>query len=187
MRIFLCGAQGVGKSTLATSLSADYGLEIKDSYSKGFLEKNPEIQNSASIGYNEFQDKILLYCLSQYVNDKDFISSRSIIDSFAYLAACNSDNKIILTNFINHFSEYVTTKDCIYIYIPIEFGITDGNNSLRNTDSQFQKTVDEEMQRYFNKLKKGPSEAAFHILSGTREERLQGLKQIIINKWGEDV
>jgi len=179
MRIFLCGAQGVGKSTLVTSIPEELGLEIKDSYSRKFLEKNPDIQNSANPDYNEFQDKILLYCLNQYVNDKNFISSRSIIDSFAYLKVCGSDNEVILSNLINHYRDYLTAEDCIYIYIPIEFKISEGGNDLRNTDSQYQLNVDTAMQKYFNGIKKYSKGAQFHTITGSREERLEQLINII--------
>ena len=186
MKIFLCGAQGTGKSTLVTSLPLEFGLEIKDSFSKAFLEKNPDIQNSSNINYDDFQDKILLYCLSQYVNDKNFISSRSIIDSFAYLAACESKNGIILNNILNHYRDYVLTADDIYIYLPIEFPISKGNNEMRNTDNEYQLRVDEQIQKYFKKLRKMESGAQFYTLSGSRESRLEQLIEII-NKKREDV
>lgn len=182
MKIFLCGAQGTGKSTLVTSLPADYGLEIKDSFSKRFLDKNPDIQNSSNVNYDEFQDKILLYCLNQYVNDKDFISSRSIIDSFAYLNACDSKNKIQLSNILNHYREYVLGEDDIYIYLPIEFPISKGNNENRNTDFEYQLRVDEQMQTYFKKLQKHATGAQFYTITGSRESRLEQLIKIITDK-----
>lgn len=182
MRIFLTGAQGVGKSTLVTSLPPEFNLEIKDSFSRKFLEKNPDIQNSTNVEYDEFQDKILLYCLNQYVNDKNFISSRSIIDSYAYLTVCGAKEEVMLKNILGHFVDYLTTEDCIYIYIPIEFSISDGNNDLRNTDSQYQRNVDEQMQKFFNKLKRHSKGAQFHIIKGDKETRLDQLKDIINEK-----
>ena len=182
MRVFLCGAQGVGKSTLVTSLPSEFGLEIKDSFSRKFLEKNPDIQNSTNVDFNEFQDKILLYCLDQYVNDKDFISSRSIIDSYAYLSVCKPEEDVMLKNILGHYMDYVTTEDCIYIYIPIEFQISGGNNDLRNTDSEYQRNIDQQMQKFFNKLKRHSKGADFHIITGDRETRLEKLKTIIKEK-----
>lgn len=186
MRIFLCGAQGVGKSTLVNSVQEGFQLEKKDSYSRKFLTENPEIQNGGHVDYNEFQDKILLYCLNQYVNDKNFISSRSIIDSFAYLHVCDSENKVILTNLINHYKDYLTTKDCVYIYIPIEFEISDGGNELRNTDLEYQIKTDQQIQRHFEKLKRYSKGAQFYVIKGDEESRLQQLTDIIIEKKREE-
>lgn len=186
MRIFLCGAQGVGKSTLVTSLPPEMGLEIKDSFSRQFLEKNPDIQNSSNIEYDEFQDKILLFCLTQYVNDKNFISSRSIIDSYAYLAACESKDQVILSNILNHYRDYVVTDQDIYIYLPIEFTISKGNNDMRNTDTEYQLRVDEQIRRYFKKLQERSKGASFYTVTGDRDSRLEQLIQIITKK-REDV
>lgn len=179
MRVFICGAQGVGKSTLITSLPEDIGLQIKDSYSKHFLEDNPDIQTSDNKGFNEFQDKIMLFCLSQYVNENNFISSRSIIDSFAYIRANNSENKIMLFNILNHYRDYLTGEDDIYIYLPIEFDISLDNNKYRNIDPDYQMLVDEEMIRYFEKLKALGNRDNFYILKGDREARLEQLINII--------
>jgi len=179
MRIFIAGSQGVGKSTLITSLPKDIGLQIKDSYSKHFLADNPDIQTSNDKGFNEFQDKIMLFCLSQYVNENNFISSRSIIDSFAYIKANKSENKIMLFNILNHYRDYLLTEDDIYIYIPIEFDISSDNNNLRNIDKDYQMLVDEEVIRYFEKFRAMGNKDNFYILRGNKESRLEQLINII--------
>ena len=182
MKIFLCGAQGVGKSTLVADLPSRYKLEKKDSFSKKFLAENPLIQTSANSKYDEFQDKILLYCLSQYINDKNFISSRSIIDSFAYISANDSEKKIPLMNILNHYREYLLTEDDIYIYLPVEFPISLDNNENRNIDIEYQQKVDEQMQRYFNNLRGLNTPSQFYILTGGSESRLKSLIKIIEEK-----
>lgn len=179
MRIFLCGAQGTGKSTLVTSLPDSFGLEKKDSFSREFLKKDPSIQTRASENYNEFQDKILLHCLTQYVNDDNFISSRSVIDSFAYIKANESENEVMLRNILNHYVDYVTTENDIYIYLPIEFELSDGNNSNRDLDIEYQKRVDESMRDYFERFKRMNRRANYYILTGDVETRLEKLKEII--------
>lgn len=183
MRVFLCGAQGTGKSTLVNLLPIKIlGLEKKDSFSRPFLAKNPDVQLAGKSGHDEFQDKILLHCLTQYVNDKDFISSRSIIDSYAYINTNDCKHKVMLLNILSHYRDYLLTKDDIYIYLPIEFEITDGNNSTRNLDKLYQAGVDKKMKEYFERLKGLGSGSQFYTLTGTIESRLEELTNIIRDK-----
>lgn len=182
MRIFLCGAQGTGKSTLVLGLPNEYGLKKKDSFSREFLDKDPTIQTRMSEGYKEFQDKIVLYCLDEYVNDDDFISSRSIIDTLAYLRANKADATIPLTNMINHFSEYIMTENDIYIYLPIEFPLSNHGNKTRDTDKEYQVEVDSNMYHYFKRFRGLDSKAQFIEINGSIESRLKQLINIIKEK-----
>jgi len=179
LRIFLCGSQGTGKSTLVNALPESFGLDKRDSFSKKFLEKDPSIQTNQSQRYNEFQDKILLYCLNEYVNNRDFIASRSIVDSFAYLQANEAENKIPLTNLVNHYRDYLLEEDDIYVYLPIEFPISKGGNENREVDIEYQKKVDKYIQKYFNRLKKLGRKSKFISLSGEIDNRLEQLKGVI--------
>lgn len=177
MRIFLCGAQGTGKSTLVMNLETD--LERKDSFSKSFLKQDSSIQRSDSEKFNEFQDKILLRCLSEYVCSDNFIASRSIIDSYAYLAVNDAENKIPLINLLSHYKDYLMQEGDIYIYLPIEFGISKNGNESRNIDTQYQIDVDREIYKYYNKLKAQKSPAKFLELRGSVGERLEKIKQLL--------
>jgi deoxyadenosine/deoxycytidine kinase len=179
MRVFLAGAQGTGKSTLVMNLPDSMGLEKRDSFSKKFLEEDPSIQTSESQKFNEFQDKILLYCLNEYVNNKNFIASRSIIDSFAYLKANDAENKVPLTNVLNHFKDYLLQENDVYIYLPIEFEISKGGNKNRDIDIEYQKTVDKHIRGYFERLQKVGGKSRFYTLTGSIESRLEKLKEII--------
>ena len=177
MRIFLCGAQGTGKSTLVMNLETD--LERKDSFSKSFLRQDSTIQRSDSEKFNEFQDKILLRCLSEYVCSDNFIASRSIIDSYAYLAVNDAENKIPLFNLLSHYKDYLMQEGDYYIYLPIEFSISSNGNESRNTDAQYQIDVDREIYKYYNKLKAQKSPAKFLELTGSIQERLYKLTQLL--------
>lgn len=179
MRVFLCGAQGTGKSTLVNQLPSHLKLERKDSFSKRFLDNDPFIQTKDNVGYDEFQDKILLFCLSEYVNHNDFISSRSIIDSYAYLSANESKHEIVLKNILTHYSEYLFNDDDIYVYLPVEFKISTANNENRNTDAEYQAAVDVQMRRYFDKFSRTHHKSQFIILEGDIKTRLEKLIDII--------
>lgn len=186
MRVFLAGAQGTGKSTLVMGLPDSMGLKKRDSFSKKFLERDPSIQTSESQKYNEFQDKILLYCLNEYVNNQEFIASRSIIDSFAYLKANEADSRIPLTNVVNHYRDYLLLEDDIYIYLPIEFAISKGGNKNRQVDLDYQMEVDKHIRDYFQRLQQVDSKSRFYTLRGSINSRLEALKEII-NETREDI
>jgi adenylate kinase family enzyme len=177
MRIFLCGAQGTGKSTLVMNVETE--LERKDSFSKEFLKQDETIQRSDSEKFNEFQDKILLRCLSEYVCSDNFIASRSIVDSYAYLTVNKAEHKVMLKNMLSHYKDYLMLKGDYYIYLPIEFDISKDGNENRNIDVQYQMDIDKSIYKYFNKLKAQKSPATFIELRGTVSERLEKLVQII--------
>ena len=179
MRVFLCGAQGTGKSTLTLKLKP-LMLEKRDSFSKSFLDNDSSIQRSTSEKYREFQDKILLYCLNEYVNSNNFIASRSIIDSFAYLTVNKADAEVQLKNLLYHYSDYLFREDDIYVYLPIEFEVSKDNNSNRDIDLQYQRDIDKQISKYFNKFRTTYPKATFITLTGDVESRLRVLEETII-------
>jgi GTPase SAR1 family protein len=180
MRVFLCGAQGTGKSTLVMSLPHRFFLEKKDSFSKKFLTKDSSAQRSTSDNFEEFQDKILLHCLAEYVGGTNFIASRSIIDSLAYLEVNKAKKRKVLTAMIENYKKYLLTENDIYIYLPIEFELTKDGNSVRDTDIEYQQKVDESIRRNFYKLKALNTPAVFIKATGTVEERMSKIKRAII-------
>lgn len=180
MRIFLNGAQGTGKSTLVGCIPNRFFLEKKDSFSKKFLTKDSSIQRSESEKFDEFQDKILLHCLAEYVGGSNFISSRSIIDSFAYLEVNKARKRGVLGDMLTNYQDYLLTKDDIYVYLPIEFEISKDGNSTRDIDAEYQKKVDESINRHFYRLKALKSEATFIKATGTVQERMNLIKRAAI-------
>lgn len=140
MRIFITGAQGVGKSTLVRELhKALPDLSVFDSVSKDFMRVKQDQFDP------EFQLRISLKCLDIYVNERDFISSRSYFDSLAYpqLNKSMEDNaRDTILNMVKLYEPLVFQDDCIYIYLPIEFELSGDGNALRDTDREYQERVD---------------------------------------------
>lgn len=171
MRVFLCGAQGVGKSTIISNIQTF--LSKKDSFSKRFLLKDKHIQLKESPYNREFQDRIILHCLNIYVNEDNFIASRSIIDSYAYIEI-NNPEEIFYKNILDYYSKYLFTEKDLYCYIPIEFEISLSGNSLRNDDKKYQELIDKKIRDIFNTLK-DKHKSTFLILEGTLENRIYKL------------
>ena len=173
MRIFFTGAQGTGKSTLVKELAKRHPeLTVHDSMSKIFMKGDKNNQLTP-----DFQKRISLYCLNLYVNDRDFISSRSYFDSIAYptyYVHQNIDNQIIL-DMVRLYEDLMFEDDCIYFYLPIEFEISEGNNLLRITDKEYQRGIDEIIKdeiEYINTVYPGK----VITLHGSVEERLREIE-----------
>ena len=173
MRIFFTGAQGTGKSTLVKELAKRHPeLTVHDSMSKIFMKGDKNNQLTS-----DFQKRISLYCLNLYVNDRDFISSRSYFDSIAYPTYHvnqNIDNQTIL-DMVRLYEDLMFEDDCIYFYLPIEFEISEGNNLLRITDKEYQQSIDRIIKNeieYINTIHPGK----VITLHGSVEERLREIE-----------
>ena len=173
MRIFFTGAQGTGKSTLVKELAKRHPeLTVHDSMSKKFMDGDKDKQLTS-----EFQKRISLYCLNLYVNERNFISSRSYFDSIAYPTYHinhDKDNTIIL-DMVRIYEKLMFEDDCIYFYLPIEFEISEGNNLLRITDPNYQREIDKIIRdeiEYINQHYPGK----VITLHGSVEERLKEIE-----------
>jgi len=189
MRIFFCGAQGTGKSTLVNELKfilPEY--ETMDSPSRLFIKEGEKrVQRSfESKEYMDFQKKIILHCLNYYVLRKNFYSSRSIIDSYAYInyALKHSKNSSVtiflhsMLSVLDTYLDFCFEEDTVYFYLPIEFEIGE-NNSLRDTDSTYQKEIDELIKSTI-KYVEFKFNCKIHTLTGKVQERVERIKKTLL-------
>lgn len=157
MKIFFTGAQGSGKSTLVDKLK-EYlpNYEIIDSLAKQ-VSKKDEIWNKDNL--MKFQISVLGVYLSKWFSTDNFISSRSISDTYAYL---NEDIKISkdedtksfyskLIKWTEDLKDVFNLNECIHIYVPpvIELKEKEG----RSVDKEFQKRVDQDILKYLDTYK----------------------------------
>lgn len=167
MRIFFCGAQGVGKSTLVKKLALEYGdfFEVHDSMSHLFMKESLEQFEDS------FQNKILLHCLNIFANnDRNIIMSRSFVDALAY-----NENNTVRRDFIKYMVKDLIKEGDLFIYIPIEIPLTRAGNILRDLNPIYQQEIDRLIKFYFNEI---PEKFRF-VVSGSLEERFFKLKSII--------
>lgn len=177
MKIFLCGAQGVGKSTIVNNIDLD--LIKHDSFSKKFINKNNKnIQlGGDSIEFLDMQQKIFVYCTNIYTNESYFISSRSLIDTLAYI---DNDTKFSdeMNNIHNMSVDMLNNinrqDDVFYFYIPIEFDIEGDSNSIRIPDKEYQAEIDRRILYHLN-----DNNVEFTVLSGSVDERLSQIYKTI--------
>ncbi len=178
MKIFLSGAQGTGKSSIIKHISSNSlfpELKKYDSYSKLFLKTRNE-QCVEHENYLNFQNKIFLFCSNIYVNESNFISSRSFADSFAYLSSSFKETKSkeikknlkTLIDNVTVFSRLLSSGEKVYyFYTPIEFPLNVENNNLRLSSETHQFEIDFYIRKFFKE-----NNVAYITLKGTVEERV---------------
>lgn len=182
MRLFFTGSHGTGKSTIVNKIGLK-GLNVYDSFSKKFLS-NKDQQKGDHKDFYSFQLRIFSHCANIYINEDNFISSRSFIDTLAYTNLSRTSKLDIsilkmTQNIQNMCNEYINLlkneSDIFYFYTPIEFDLTDDNNELRLNDNiNFQQQVDADIRHYLN-INRIP----YTTLSGTVEERMEKVKEVI--------
>ena len=173
MRVFFTGAQGTGKSTLVNKIFSEYYLCRFDSMSRDFMKKRDDQFT------DYFQKRISLYCLNKYVNEDDFICSRSFFDSIAYPTHSGHKDMVAM---VRMYEDMLFEDDCIYFYLPIEFSISENGNNLRVTDEKYQKDIDQlirneiENQKVLGHLEEGRN---FFVLTGSIEQRLEQVRKVL--------
>lgn len=157
MKIFFTGAQGSGKSTLVEEIKKYFpNYEIIDSLAKK-VSKTNEVWNKDNL--MKFQISVLGIYLSKWFSTDNFISSRSISDTYAYLnedikITEDSDTKQFYKNLIKwteDLKDVFNLNECIHIYVPpvIELKEKEG----RSVDKEFQKRVDQDILKYLDTYK----------------------------------
>lgn len=173
LTIGLCGAQGVGKSTLAKRLAEELGLPLitkqarKAARTLG-LDKLPNPRTEVALS-NAFQNLCLHYQLQEESKYPSFISDRTTIDNALYYLMNNAfhaepaDNMLYYQKCTENTSRY-----SLLVYIPIEFELKDDgfrdNNRFRQQEADFLiKGLLETMNPYYV------------IARGTVEERVKAV------------
>lgn len=165
-RIAICGAHGVGKTTLAKALSEYTHLPILPDVAALAYHRGMPVNEQTTLWSLLWMIGEHTFLESQQV--KGFIADKCIWDYYVY-------GTVILGNkyerIIRELSHPKLKRYDLVFYIRPEFNIeADG----RSTDPTFQKLIDSE---YLNLLKK--NNVNFHILSGSVKDRLQHALEII--------
>lgn len=169
--IYLMGAHGTGKSTLVRALQEKLpNMKLMTDMSKLFLSvEEKDVQTDYnSEEFLKFQKRIFLWCAREYVFAEDTIFSRSLVDSYAYILYAYEKTrspyaKNALTQILNLIPTYLQETDGLYVYLPIEFSLTNDGNLLRPLDREYQVAIDRCITSFLD---------ARHPLSGLKEDRL---------------
>lgn len=146
MRVGLCGAQGVGKTTLAKELSTRLRIPRIEEQARiaaheigadrlSMLKKDPELGI-------EFQN----LCLNKQINSEfqagsSFVSCRTTIDNVLYWMKWHAHNagSLRTNEYYGKCSAHVKNYDLI-VYVPPEFDIED--DGFRSINKEYQREMD---------------------------------------------
>jgi len=146
LTIGLCGAQGVGKSTLAKRLAEELNLPLITEQARKAagalgLDKLPNPRTEVALS-NAFQNLCLHYQIEEENKYPSFISDRTTIDNALYYLMNNAfhgepaDNILYYQKCIENAKRYN-----LLVYIPIEFELKDDgfrdNNRFRQQEADF--------------------------------------------------
>ena len=188
MRYILTGAQGTGKSTL---------LHYFDDKMNVITEIVRKLSKTDGVKVNEngdmdSQTKIFdtYYDILSKTN-APYISDRGLTDVIGYTCSnmkrlmkegkiTQEDGQKFIENQINRFIKFSEENDdIVYFYIPIEFDVVD--DGFRSTDEEFRKEIDENISELFEYMEEFGGGLNMFTITGTVEERLETIKDIMKN------
>ena len=171
MKIGLCGTMSVGKTTLVKALS-----EIEQFKGYTCTTERSKYLNSLGIPLNhettiEGQTIFLAERVTELMQDR-LITDRTVLDVMAFTNCAKKVSYIDGDAFADYASRFVKQYDYIFYISPDGIDIED--NGIRETDSNYRKEIDEEIQKLLLKYR-----PVYFELKGTTEERIEQIMQTI--------
>ena len=171
MKIGLTGTMSVGKTTLVKALS-----EMEQFKGYTCTTERSQYLNSLGIPLNhettiEGQTVFLAERVTELMQDR-LITDRTIIDVMAFTKCARKVSYMDGDAFEDYAKRFVGQYDYIFYISPEGMDIED--NGIRETDADYRKEIDEEIQKLL--LKHRP---VVHTLRGTTEERIEQIMKTI--------
>jgi nicotinamide riboside kinase len=172
MRIGLCGTMSVGKTTLVKALSE----QVEQFKGYTFTTERSKYLNSLGIPLNhettiEGQTVFLAERVTELMQDR-LITDRTILDVMAFTNCARKVSYMDGDAFAEYASRFVKQYDYIFYISPDGMGIED--NGIRETDAQYRKEIDEEIQKLLLKYR-----PVYFELKGSTEERINQMMKVI--------
>ena len=176
MKIGFCGTMSVGKTTLVNALAnlpefKDY--KFRTERSKHLMEMGIPLNTDSTL---KGQTVFLAERASELMQD-NIITDRTIIDVMAFANCSKSMNYLEATDFCLFASNMLDEYDFIF-YVSPE-GVEIENNGVRETDAEYRKLIDEEIQlinmKYRHMIKN------LIEIKGSTVERIELVKQTLFS------
>jgi len=188
MRIALCGAHGVGKSTILKELKEKlphYAISLES-----LTRKAVSGADKLNLGTTDESQTILskAYYHKFLTSPVNYISSRHLVDVLAYtyyIANKKENIKPETKSMIEGLLENIIVRNIfdVVFYIPVEFEIPkeELNKEFREgqVDLEYQKTIDALILNILNKFK-----IKYILLTGSVEQRIKTVLDIVKFKEG---
>jgi len=174
MKIGFCGTVSVGKTTLVNALRelpefADYNFATERSK---YLRDLGIPLNTDSTLKGQF---VFLAERASELFQENIITDRTIVDVMAFTRLAKSIPYFMADNLNDAVAPLLREYDYIFYVSPEGVEIED--NGVRTIDPKYRNKIDKEIQRLIlqhkNKIPR------YHELSGTTEERIQKIKQVM--------
>jgi GTPase SAR1 family protein len=174
MKIGFCGTMSVGKTTLVNALKElpefkDYTFRTERS--KYLKELGIPLNTDSTL---KGQCVFLAERASELMQE-NIITDRTIIDVMAFASASKSMSSINKEAFSDFAKHLISEYDYIFYIDP--FGVKMEDNGVRETDLEYRDLIDFSIRNLINSNKFRMKN--FHILSGTTEERIKQLKEVL--------
>ena len=171
MKIGFCGTMSVGKTTLVKALQ-----EIPEFKDYKFATERSQYLNSLGIPLNhettiEGQTIFLAERVTELMQP-DIVTDRTIIDVMAFTKCARKTSYIDGDAFEEYAKRFIYLYDYMF-YISPE-GVEMEDNGIRETDLDYRKEIDEEIQKLV--LKHRP---VYHTIKGSTEERIKQILKTI--------
>jgi nicotinamide riboside kinase len=174
MKIGFCGTMSVGKTTLVNALRelpefANY--EFRTERSKYLRDLGIPLNTDSTL-----KGQIIFFAeRSSELFVDNMITDRTVIDVMAFTRLAKSIPYFMADALNDAVSHLIREYDYIF-YVSPE-GVKLEDNGVRTIDAQYRNEVDKEIQNLI--LKHKPKFRSYAVLSGTTEERIEKIKQVI--------
>jgi nicotinamide riboside kinase len=174
MKIGFCGTMSVGKTTLVNALKElpeFAGYEFRTERSKYLRDMGIPLNTDSTL-----KGQIIFFAeRSSELFYDDMITDRTVLDVMAFTRLAKSIPYFMADALNDAVSHLIREYDYIF-YISPE-GVELEDNGVRTIDAKYRKEVDKEIQQLI--LKHKPKFRSYHELSGTTEERIEKIKQVM--------
>jgi GTPase SAR1 family protein len=176
MKIGFCGTMSVGKTTLVNALKnlpEFEGYEFSTERSKYLRDLGIPLNTDSTI-------KGQIVFLAERASElmcENIITDRTVIDVMAFTNLAQSIPYVVGIDFATVASPLLKEYDYLF-YISPE-GIEVEDNGVRTVDVEYRNKIDKEIKKLLLKYKYRPKYYA--ELSGTTEERIEKIKQVIFS------
>jgi len=174
MKIGFCGTMSVGKTTLVNALKElpeFAGYEFRTERSKYLRDLGIPLNTDSTL-----KGQIIFFAeRSSELFAENLITDRTVIDVMAFTRLAQSIPYFMADALNDAVSHLLREYDYIF-YVSPE-GVPLEDNGVRTIDAKYRKEVDKEIQKLI--LKHKTKFKSYHELSGTTEERIEKIKQVM--------
>jgi nicotinamide riboside kinase len=174
MKIGFCGTMSVGKTTLVNALKElpeFSGYEFRTERSKYLRDMGIPLNTDSTL-----KGQIIFFAeRSSELFVDDMITDRTVIDVMAFTRLAVSIPYFMADALNDAVAHLIREYDYIF-YVSPE-GVELEDNGVRTIDAGYRKEIDKEIQKLI--LKHKPKFRNYTELSGTTEERIEKIKQVM--------